>query len=341
MSKRTIATIICAAALICGAIFSQSAQAGSVADFYKGRDIAVYVGAGAGGGYGLYTRALTEFMPRHIPGNPSMTPRFMSGSAGVKAANYVYNAVPKDGSALGVFLSSQPTSQAVGGRGVKYDAAKFHWLGRMVDIITVATVKRDAPATTIAEMKKKVVVIGATRPGSTTHMPFAIMNWALGTKFKIVTGYKGSGGVAMAYDRGEVQGAAAPWGTLRARRPHFLKDIQIVQIALAKDPQRQDVPLLMDLIKDPKRHAAVVFLSAQASIGRTLAAPPGTPSDRVAALRKAFDATMKDPAFLAAAKKRKMDLAPLSGAAVTEMVLEHLATPADVVRIAKKATGLK
>ena len=317
------------------------AHAQSAADFYKGKNIEIFVGAGAGGGYGLYSRVLTEFMPRHIPGHPTMTLKFMAGSAGVKAANYVYNVAPKRGTALAFMLSSQATSEATGRKGVKYKSANFHWLGRMVDIITVVTVKRSAPATTIDAMKKTQLIVGITRPGSNTHITYAVMNWALGTKFKIVSGYKGSAGPALAFDRGEVHTVAAPWGTLRTRRPHFLKEISLVQVALAKDPERQDVPLLMDLIKDPDKKIAVRFLSAQASIGRTLAAPPGVPPYLIAALRKAFDATMRDPKFLAAAEKRMMALAPLSGAAVEKIVREHLATPAHIVKVAKKAAGMK
>lgn len=316
------------------------ADAQSVADFYKGKNIEIYVGAGAGGGYGLYSRVLAEFMARHIPGEPTMTLKFMAGSAGVKAANYVYNVAPKQGTALGFLLSSQPTSEATG-RSVKYKSANFHWLGRMVDIITVVTLSRKAPATTLDGLKKTEVIAGITRPGSTTHIPYAVMNWALGTKFKVVSGYKGSAGPALAFDRGEVHTVAAPWGTLRTRRPHMLKEISLVQVALAKDPLSPEVPLLMDLITDPKQKQAVRFLSAQASFGRTLTAPPGVPADRVAALRKAFDATMADPEFVAAAKKRKIAIAPMSGVELEKLVREHLATPAEVIRVAKKAAGMK
>jgi len=335
---RTSSPMIALAALVAATL---PVRADQVADFYKGKNIEIYVAAGAGGGYGLYSRVLAEFMTPHIPGHPTMTLKFMQGSAGVKATNYVYNVAPQGGTALGFVLSSQATSEATGQKSVRYKSAKFHWLGRMVDIITVVTVKRSAPATTIDAMKHTQVIAGTTRPGSTTHMPFAIMNWALGTKFKIVSGYKGSAGPALAFAKGEVQAVAAPWGTLRTRRPEMLKEIQLVQVALAKDPQRQDVPLMVDLIKDPAKKAAVRFLSAQASIGRTLSAPPGAPAYIVAALRTAFDATMQDPKFLAAAKKRKMPLAPLTGAQVEEMVREHLDTPPDIIAMAKKAVGMK
>jgi len=316
-------------------------QADAVADFYKGRNVEIYVGAGAGGGYGLYTRVLAEFLPKHLPGHPTFTPKFMSGSAGVKMANYFYNVAPKDGSALGVPLSSIGTSEATGRKGVKYESAKIHWLGRMVDIVTVATIKRDLGIKSVDEARGKVIIAGVTRPGSTTHMPFAIMNWALGTKFKIVSGYKGSAGPALAYEKGEVQAVAAPWVTLRARRPHLLKDVQLVQVALAKDPQGMDVPLMIDLVKDPAKKAAIHFLSAQASIGRSLTAPPGVPHDRLNAIAKAFEATMNDPDFQAMAKKRKMDLNFLAWKPLQAMVMEHLHTPADIVKMAKKAAGMK
>ena len=341
MSRRFLTLGLPVAALSLAVTATAPTSAQSVADFYEGKNIEIYVGAGAGGGYGLYSRVLAEFMARHIPGKPTMTLKFMAGSAGVKAANYLYNVAPKRGTSLGFFLSSQPTSEATGRKSVKYKSANFHWLGRMVDIITVVTLKRTAPATTLEGLKKTEVIAGITRPGSTTHIPYAIMNWALGTKFKIVSGYKGSAGPALAFDRGEVDTVAAPWGTLRTRRPHMLKEISFVQVALAKDPQRRDVPLMLDLVKDPAKKAAVRFLSAQASFGRTLTAPPGVPADRVAALRKAFDATMADPEFVAAAKKRKMAIAPMSGVELEKLVREHLATSADIIRVAKKAAGMK
>jgi tripartite-type tricarboxylate transporter receptor subunit TctC len=280
-------------------------------------------------------------MPRHIPGGPAMTLKIMSGSGGVKAANYVYNVAPKDGAAIALLLSSQPTTEAIDRTGVKYKSANLSWIGRLVDIVSAVTVRRNGPATTLEELKTIELVAGATGPGSTTHLPFAMMNWALGTRFRIVNGYKGSAGPSLAFDRGEVSAASAPWGTIRSRRPHLLGEIQIVQVALEKDRAHPDVPLLLDLVSDPEKKAVVTFLSAQASIGRTVSAPPRVPEDRIMALRKAFDATMKDPKFIAATKKRKMELAPLNGVQVEKMVLEHLSTPTGIVRIAKEAAGLK
>ena len=326
--------LVCAISIAAGLGLAAPAAADDVANFFKDKQIDLYVGAGAGGGYGLYARILAEFMPRRIPGSPTITPKFMQGSAGVKATNYLYNVAPKTGQALGSPLSSQPTSEATGRKGARYESKKIHWLGRMVDIVTVVTVKKDAPATTIEGLREREVVAGATGPGSTTHLPFAIMNWALGTKFKIVAGYKGSGGTALAFDRGEVQAAAAPWGTLRTRRKHFFDDVQLVQLALAKDPQGKEVPLLLDLVKDAKKKAAVEFLSAQASIGRTIIAPPGVPKARLEALEKAFWATMQDPDFVAAAKKRKMDLNPLPGPELEKMVLE--ANAVNLISLNKK-----
>lgn len=341
MSNRGFSRLLAVLPFAFAATLAVPAQADPVADFYKGKNVEIYVGAGAGGGYGLYTRVLAEFLPNHFPGHPTFTPKFMSGSAGVKMANYFYNVAPKDGAALGVPLSSIATSEATGRKGVKYKSDKMSWLGRMVDIVTVVTIKRSLGINTVAQARGKQIIAGVTRPGSTTHMPFAIMNWALGTNFKIVSGYKGSAGPALAYDKGEVQAVAAPWTTLRARRPHFLKDVQLVQLALAKDPLGKDVPLMLDLIKDPGKKAAVRFLSAQASIGRSLVAPPGVPRARLEAIAKAFAATMHDPKFIAAAKKRRMDLNFMAWKPLQEMVEEHLHTPANIVKVAKKAAGMK
>jgi len=341
MSNHGYSRLLAALPFAVAATLAVPAQADAVADFYKGKNVEIYVGAGAGGGYGLYTRVLAEFLSRHVPGQPTFTPKFMSGSAGVKMANYFYNVAPKNGSALGMPLSSIATSEATGRKGIKYKSDKINWLGRMVDIVTVATVKRDLGVKSVDDARGKEIVAGVTRPGSTTHMPFAIMNWALGTKFKIVSGYKGSAGPALAYDKGEVQAVAAPWVTLRARRPHLLNDVQLVQVALAKDPQGMNVPLMIDLVNDPAKKAAVRFLSAQASIGRSLTAPPGVPHERLDAIAKGFAATMRDPAFLATAKKRKMDLNFLAWKPLQEMVEEHLHTPADIVKVAKKAAGMK
>lgn len=318
-----------------------AAKSTAVADFYAGKTIEVYVAGGAGGGYGLYARVVSKYLQRYIPGNPTLTPKFMPGGRGAKAINYLYNIASKDGLALGAPLSVQPTTEALARPGIRYASNKLHWIGRMTDIVTVVTIKNDAPATTIAGIRKSTLVAGTTGVGSTTHMAFAIMNWALDTKFKIVAGYKNTADISLAYEQGEVHAIAAPWGTVRARRPALLQDVQLVQVGLAKDSEAPEVSLLVDLVTDPKKKAAVAFLSAEATIGRTLVAPPGVPAGRVIALRHAFDAAMKDPELVAEVMKRKMGYNPMSGAALEKVVREHMDTRPDVIALAKKAAGFK
>ncbi len=329
-----------AAALAVIATGTVPCHAAGVAGFYKGKTIEVFVAAAEGEGYDRYARLLSEFMPGHIPGNPAMTLKFMAGSGGVKAANYVYAVAPKDGTAIACLLSSQPTMEALGGPDIKYKSVNLNWIGRIVDTVSAVIVRRTGTAATLADLKKAELAAGATKAGSVTAVPFAMMNWALGTRFRIVNGYKGVTGSTRAFARGEVQAVAAPWDTILAGRPPSPNQVTIAQVGLEKNAGHPDVPLLIDLVTDPEKKAAVTFLSAQGSIGRTVSAPPRVLEERFLALRKAFNATMKDARFLAAAKQRKMELAPLTGEQVEKLVVEHLATPEGVIRIARKAAGI-
>lgn len=317
------------------------ADTSSVAEFYEGKMITLVLAAGVSGGYGLYARLLSEFMPAHIPGNPSITLRDMQGSGGVTATNYVYNVAAKDGSYIGMPLAAQATTQALGHQGIRYNAAELIWLGRLVDVVNIVTIRQDAPAKNLDELRRTEVIAGTTRPGAPNHFPFALMNAYLSTKFKIVTGYKGMNGVALAYQRGEVNSLAATYGVTLISHPEFLKDTKLVQVGLDKDPRENTVPLLSDLIRDPKHKQVAEFLSAQATIGRAVFAPPGVPEDRVAALRNAFDKTMLDPAFRAKANKLKMDLHPMTGVRLQKLVNKHMATSDEIIAEAKRVSQIR
>lgn len=338
MVGKSIAAMLLACAVPYG---SGAAFAESVAEFYTGKRITIVIGGGPGSGNEVYARLLSEFMTKWIPGNPILILQFMPGSGGVKAANYVYNVAAGDGSVMGMPLSPQPTTQAMGHSGVRYDATEFRWIGRMVDVVQLATVRRDAGVASLDDIRRKEVVAGTTRPGAANHFMFALMNAYLSTQFKIVTGYEGTGGVALAYERGEVHAQAAPYSSIVTSKPAFLNDIKLVQIGLEKEPREPDVPLLLDLVKDPKAKAVVEFMSVQAAIGRSFYLPPKVPADRVKALRQAFDQTMADPALRAKAAQRKMDLSPLDGRSVQRIVERHMATPAKIVDEAKKAAQIK
>ena len=306
-----------------------------VADFYRDKIVNIIVAGGPGGGYGLYANTISPFLSEHIPGKPTIVTRYMPGAGGIAAANYLYNVAPRDGTHLGALLSSQPISEKIGRSGVRYDSTKFAWIGRLSALNGVLTLRRDAPATTLDEIKKTEIVVGSS---GVQYLPI-LSNWALGTKFKIISGYEGSQGGVLAYDRGEVHAYYSSWSALKSAYPQHLKDIQIIQSGLEKEPGFDDVPLLLDLVADAKKKEVVAFFAAEATIGRFLVAPPDTPPARVAALRKAFDDTMADSAFLAKAKT--LDLDPRSGEFLQSVVSHQLSASPELIALAKQIVGIR
>ncbi len=292
------------------------ALADAVADFYRGRTVTMIVGAGAGGGFGLNARILSAHLGKHIPGNPDIILQFMQGQGGVKAANYLYNVAAKDGSVIGVPISSIVENQLLRPKGVRFDGAKFNWLGSITSLSSVLSVWHTAPAKTIDEAKSNEVVLGSPSGHSFIYRMPKLMNALLGTRFKIVVGYKGGRGVDMALARKEIQGRAMVWASTKAKQAEWLRQgklVHLVQIGPYKLPDLPGVPRFVDLAKTEREKTMVKFLHITGIIGRALHAPPGVPAERVAALRAAFSATMKDPAFVADIAKRKLPLNPTSG----------------------------
>jgi tripartite-type tricarboxylate transporter receptor subunit TctC len=318
------------------------AAADEVADFYKGRTVTITSAGGAGGGYGVYALQVSEFLGRHISGAPNVIVTYMPGAGGVKAANHAANVAPKDGSAILAPLSSMATLQVLGKKGLRYDAAKFQWIGRAMETTSGFLVKPDA-AKSLADLKsrKEPTVVGITGRGAPNHIMAALVTYCTGAKIKLVSGYKGSSGVANAYKKGEVEAIAIPLSSLRLVHAALLKDTLIAQSGFDRSPFFPNTPLLFDMCPDPEKRKIVEVFQVQEVAGRAYAAPPGTPAARVAALRRAFDATMKDPAFVAAAKKRKMEIGPKSGAEMQKLIETHVATGTDLVDKAKAAVGLK
>ena len=326
------------------ALIAVPASADAVADFYSGKRITMIVGSGAGGGYGLNGRILANHLGRHIPGKPSIVVQFMQGQGGVKAANYVYNVVPKDGSVIHVPISSIVENQMLRPKGVKFDGAKFNWLGSITSQASVLSVWHTAPAMSINEAKSKQVVLGSPSGRSFIYRMPKLMNALIGTKFKIVIGYKGSRGVDLALERGEIQGRAMVWSSTKAKQPEWLKQgklVHLIQIGANKLPDLPKVPRFIDLVQKESDKSMVRFLHTTGLIGRALVVPPGVPADRVTALRRAFDATMKDPAFIDELKKRKMPLGPKTGEELQAFIESIAATPPAVLTALKTALKSK
>jgi tripartite-type tricarboxylate transporter receptor subunit TctC len=321
-----------ATAALIGAGAPVSAQ--SVEEFYKGKTISMVIGYSPGGGYDTYARLVARFMGDHIPGKPTIVPRNMPGASSRVAAAFVYNVAPKDGTVLATGDQSLSVAQAMGEK-LQFDTTKFIYIGNPSAENNTTVTWHTSPVKTIDDAKKTELPVGATGGSTSSQYPRA-MNALLGTKFKVILGYPGGNDINLAMERGEVAGRGSnSWASWKATRPEWLKDKKInilVQIGLNKAPDLPDVPLLMDLAANPEDKAVLRLLSAPSAIGRPIFTTPGVPEDRVKALRAAFEATIKDPAFIEEAKKTQMEIDPVSGEELQRIVADIVATPERVAK---------
>jgi tripartite-type tricarboxylate transporter receptor subunit TctC len=331
----------CAALLL--AAGGASAQQ-SVADFYKGKSIDLYIGFTQGGGYDLYARLVARHMTKHIAGNPNIVPRQMVGAGSRKATAYMVEVAPRDGTALATAEQSLPLQQALGEVEAPIDATKLGWIGNPSEDNNILIMWHATGVKTVEQTTAKQYVIGATGPNTSAQYP-QVLNTLIGTKFKIITGYPGGADINLAMERGEVDGRGSnAWASQKATHPEWLRDGKInilVQTGLTKAPDLPHVPLLMDLATNPDDRAALKLLSAPTAVGRPLFTTPGVPTERITALRRAFDATMKDPDFQADAKKASLDLNPMSGETLQKVVEDVVATPKPIVERLRKALELR
>jgi tripartite-type tricarboxylate transporter receptor subunit TctC len=333
--RRSCAAGAFAAAAIALALSGAPARAQqSVEDFYRGKNIDLVISYTAGGGYDAYARLVARYMGNHIPGKPNIIPRNMPGAGGRIATAYVYNVAAKDGTVLGAVDQSLPLEQVLGDKALQFDTAKFNWIGSPVIENNTIVTWHTAGIKTWEEAKAREVPVGATGANTSSQYPTA-MNALVGTKFKVIYGYPGGNDVNLAMERGEVAGRGSnSWASWKGTRADWLRDKKInilVQIGLKKAEDLPDVPLLMDLGATPEDRAVLKLLSAPTTIGRPILTAPGVPPERVKALRAAFDATMKDPAFLEDAKKQSLDISPASGEELQQIVVDMIATPKPVV----------
>ena len=330
------------AVLLVLGLCSSPALADPVADFYKGKQISFVIRSGVGGGYDLYARVLGRHIGKHIPGNPQVIPINMPGGGGIKAANYVANVAPKDGTILTIQSQGLPVDQALGiSEGLEADLRTFNWVGNMSSNNQVTVVWHTSKTKSWDDATKRETVIGTTGAGSISTQIPAIYNNVLGAKMKLVVGYADGADVNLAMERGEVEGRATnPWVSYKAVTPHLVQKkmiTPIVQIGMTKEADLPDVPLMRDLATTPEQKAIVDFISRSVSVGRPIATTPGVPADRVAALRKAFDATLKDPEFLAEAEKQRMEIQSMTGQELEQLVNDILNAPADIKAKVKEA----
>ncbi len=318
-----------------------SALAAGPGDFYKGKNVAITVAGSAGASLGLYCRLIAEHWGRFIPGKPNVICQFRPGGGGTKGAAWVYNKGKKDGTDIGQILS--PSILAPTLRGAKYDASKFIWLGSMTPRPAVITVWHTSPAKTIAEAKKNQVIMGSTGFGSETYLLPKFMNATLGTKFKIIRGYKGGAPINKAMEAGEVNGRMNYWSGWTTVKAKWLKDKKIIQLVQygPRIPELKDTPYLGDLLKNADDKKMLKFLEMSEHIGIGMYLPPGVPKDRIAALRKSFFDTMKDSKFLALAKSKRARIEPISGEEIEKITKKAFKTPEAVIAKLRKYLGFK
>ena len=312
-------------------------------DFYKGKTITVITSTGVGGTYDTVARLIARHMPQHIPGNPTMIVQNMPGGGNVLATNYMYNLAPKDGTAIATIHSAMPLQQVLDSGGIRYDADKFNWLGSTGPQNEVILVWHTAGITSIAQARQKPVVLGGTGSGAGIVLLPMVVNDLLGTKFKIVTGYRSSEDVNLGMERGEVQARAFSIGSIESQHPDWIAEHKaafLVQSGAVRDKALPDVPLTTELAKTDVQRQIFRLIASPPALGQPYVAPPGVPADRLAILRDAFAATLKDPAFLADAAKIRFAIEPMSAADVAHIVHETVAAPPDIVAEAKAAMGL-
>ena len=339
-----VAGVLASLSIATGARAQQSPNT-SVGDFYKGKNIDLYIGLSAGGGYDLYARITAKHMEKHIPGNPSIVPKQMVGAGGQKAAAYVYEVAPQDGTALVAAPQEIALDQTLGTLAVNFDATKANWIGNPSVDNNVIVLWHTSGVKTVEDAKKKEYVIAATAANGASAQYPQVLNSLVGTKFKIIAGYPGGRDMDLAMERGEVHGRGSnAWASYKATQPDWLRDGKInllAQIGLAKDPDiPADVPLLMDLGTNAEDRAALKLLSGVAAVGRPLVAGPGVPPERVAALRRAFDLTVKDPAYIAELQKINLPLNAMGGEELQKVVTDMVNTPRPIVeRLIKAIEG--
>ncbi len=323
---------------------SSRAETGQVqANFYKGKTIAVTTSTGAGGTYDLVARLIARHMPRYIPGNPTMIVQNMPGGGNVLATNYMFNIAPKDGTAIATIHSAMPLHQVLDGQGVRFDADRFNWLGSTGPQNEVILVWHTAGIRTIEQAMERDVILGGTGAGSGIVIIPTVMNNLLGTKFKIVTGYRTSEEVNLGLQRGEIQARAFGFGSITSQHVDWLNEKKVVFLAQAgakREKLLPDVPLLTELAKNEEQRRIMQLISSAPALGQPYIAPPGIPADRLAILRKAFEATLSDKGFLADAEKIRFDVNPIDGDETGRIVHETINAPAEVVAKAKAAMGV-
>ncbi|MGE5538183.1 MAG: Bug family tripartite tricarboxylate transporter substrate binding protein [Gemmatimonas sp.] len=328
------------AAAVATVAASGPAGAQAPAELFKGKTINLMIGFGPGGANDVWARAIAKHMPKHLPGNPNIVPQNVPGAGGLKLMNQLANVSPKDGTAIGLVNRGIPLEPLLGGQGTQFDPMKMNWIGSPDKDVTVCSARKDAAVQKMEDLFSKELIVGATGSGADTAIYPEFLAELLGMKFKTIKGYPGSKEISLAMERKEVQGICLAYDSLM-RQP-LARDGKVnilFQAALTADPRLKDVPIGTDLARSEADRAALKLFFARVALGRPFVAPPGVPAERVTALRNAFDETMKDPDFLADAKRQDLSVDAITGQEIADIIADVYKTPKDVVARTSEALG--
>jgi tripartite-type tricarboxylate transporter receptor subunit TctC len=309
-------------------------------DFYKGKTITIVTSTGPGGVYDLVARLTARHMGKYLVGAPNLVVNNMPGAGNMLAANYMYEIAPKDGTSIAVFNNAVPLNQVLDGRGVRFDASKFNWLGSTGGRNEAVFAFRTAGVLTLEDLRSRELVVGSTGPGSSIAIYPTVMNNMLGAKFRIVNGYKSSTEVFLAMERGEINARSGSLASISAGFQRWLDEKRLVffaQVGSRRDKDIPDVPLLTELARNDDERRVLALISAPAELGQPYLAPPGVSSARVLQLREAFAKSLRDADFMGDAEKAQVDLDPISGEDIAKIVHDVVHAPEHVVAAARNA----
>ena len=335
--------LLLALGVMLGAALPAQAQ-DDVAAFYKGKVVRLLVGIGVGSGYDINARLLARYLPKYIPGNPTVIVQNQPGAGSLSMTNQLYAGGPFDGTAIGASFNGLPTTPLLQPAGARFEAVKLNWVGSTNRETQAMYVWHTAPIQTLGDLTGTEMIVGAQAPGSTQYDYPKLAEKLFGWKFKVITGYEATPKIHLAMERGEVHGTWANWSTLKAIAEQWIKDKKIrilAQWALRKHPEMPGVPLILDQAKTPEQKQSLDLALARLEFGRPFFMPPNVPAERVAAIRRAFDAVMKDKEFLDEADKLKIEVDPLGGEQVAALIEQIYKTPAATVERVRDAMAPK
>ncbi len=322
------------------AVFALPARADDVAAFYAGKTINFQVGYSVGGGYDLYARALAPYFAKHMPGSPQVLVKNMPGAGSFKLAAWMQSVAARDGTEVATITRGAPVEEMLGGNKINFDPLKSNWIGSMNNEVSVCIVNAKTNVKAITDLKTRELSFGTQGKGSDSEMFAVFLRSLMGLKMKVITGYPGTNESILAMERGEVDGNCGwSWTTAKQNRPQWFKDGTvniIMQMALSKHPELPNVPLVTEMARNDAERSQIELVMSRQTMGRPFFAPPDVPAARVAALRRAFMAAMKDPEFLAQAQRMKLETNAVSGEEVQALVTKLLNAPADVVAMTRR-----